>query len=323
MILDKWPTTTINDIQDKCRSQFSGEFTQEDIHIERTKIRSLLERYASLCIAYLALCFHDSLREDWLIKNPDKAKEQKEKEEEKEKEKILIKEVEKEDDKDLYSLDDKDGEAFYHNELTAPTTFPNIQNEDETYFLQTTPYESNPPSQNKENEEEENDMKVGATDYFSPPPANDSNFKPTAFFSKELFKSRCSKEEGKENDNEKVQSSFKRPVPLTQALQKETDEYINYNKEEEWEEGVIEELNITIHLGDSDDNISTEEQLPQMSSTIPDEDNTTEAMSEQVSDNNYSDDLIISRMTRKKRSLEEEQSVPIANSQQAKKKKKR
>lgn len=256
------------------------------------------------------------------MKNPEKAKEQKEKEAEKEKEKLLNTEAEKDDDKDLYSLDDKDGEAFYHNELTAPI-FPGVQNEDETYFLQTIPDESNPPSQNKENEEE-NDRKVGvsSTDYFSPIPSNHTNFKPTAFFSKELFKTRGSKDEGNENDNEKVGSSFKRPVPLTQALQKETDDYINYNKEEEWEEGAIEELNVTIHLGDSDDNVSTEEQLPPMLSTIPDEDNTSEMMSEQV-DNNDSDDLLLSRVTRKKRNLEEDESVPIAISQQAKKKKKR
>ncbi len=52
-----------------------------------------------------------------------------------------------------------------------------------------------------------------------------------------------------------------------------------------------------------------------MPSTIRDEENITEAMSEQVSVNNDSDDLIISRISRTKRSLEVEQRVPVANAQ--------
>jgi Ulp1 family protease len=44
MILQKWPSSTEDDIKDGFRSQFATEFSQEDISEERIKIRSLLEK---------------------------------------------------------------------------------------------------------------------------------------------------------------------------------------------------------------------------------------------------------------------------------------
>jgi Ulp1 family protease len=43
MILEKWPTTTPADIQEKLKSQFQQQFTQADIHDERENIQTLLD----------------------------------------------------------------------------------------------------------------------------------------------------------------------------------------------------------------------------------------------------------------------------------------
>jgi hypothetical protein len=43
MILEKWPTTTSADIQEKLKSLFQQQFTQADIHDERENIQTLLD----------------------------------------------------------------------------------------------------------------------------------------------------------------------------------------------------------------------------------------------------------------------------------------
>lgn len=43
MIIQKRPQTTSEDIRDKMRQQFAAEFTQEDIVVERMKLKSFLE----------------------------------------------------------------------------------------------------------------------------------------------------------------------------------------------------------------------------------------------------------------------------------------
>eukprot|EP01033_Poteriospumella_lacustris_P016720 gene16720-11963_t len=47
MILEKWPRSTSEDVRDKCREQFAGEFRQEDIVIERTRLKAFLVEYAT------------------------------------------------------------------------------------------------------------------------------------------------------------------------------------------------------------------------------------------------------------------------------------
>ena len=58
MILEKWPRSTSEDVRDKCREQFAGEFRQEDIVIERTRLKAFLVEYATVRLSSDALRAH-------------------------------------------------------------------------------------------------------------------------------------------------------------------------------------------------------------------------------------------------------------------------
>lgn len=61
MIIDKWPSSTFEDMEDKFRNHFLKEFTQDDISTEREAMKILLTEYVfttfEIFIVMIMKCF--------------------------------------------------------------------------------------------------------------------------------------------------------------------------------------------------------------------------------------------------------------------------